>query len=140
MDKWTDLMAAKPVVGRKINVCKGRELVWLTPVEKLAEGDVLRVLPGERIPLDGVVIGGASCVSRQILPRGAHDVETKRVGDKVYCGTLNAAEVMEMRVTADWRRSGFEQKLELAREELDRQSWVAKLWRRVTGTYSPSYN
>ncbi len=140
MYNWADLMAARPVVGRKIKIVKGRELVWLTPVEKLPENDVLRVLPGERIPLDGVVISGESCVSRRITARGAHELKAKRVGDKIYCGTINAGDIIEIRVTADWRHSGFEQKLELAREELDKQPLLARMWRRLSGAYSPSYN
>lgn len=134
------LTAARPVVGRRIKICKGQEREWLMLVEQLAVGDVLRVLPGERIPVDGVVVKGASCVSRKVISEGAHMLEEKRQGDKVYCGTINAASAIEMRVTADWRHSGFEQKLELAREELDRQSWLVRLWRRVNKFYSPSYN
>lgn len=134
------LTAAKPVIGRRVIICKGQEREWLTPVEQLAVGDVLRVLPGERVPVDGVIVQGASCVSRHAVSEGAHLLEAKRQGDKVYCGTINAAAAIEMRVTADWRHSGFEQRLELAREELDKQSWLVRLWRRVTSSYRPSYN
>lgn len=134
------LTAAKPVIGRRIIICKGQEREWLTPVDQLAVGDVLRVLPGERIPVDGIIVQGASCVSRHVVSEGAHLLEEKRQGDKVYCGTINAAAAIEMRVTADWRHSGFEQRLELAREELDKQSCLVRLWRRLTGSYRPSYN
>lgn len=134
------LTAAKPVIGRRVIICKGQEREWLTPVEQLKVGDTLRILPGERIPLDGVIVQGASCVSRHVVSEGAHLLETKQQGDKVYCGTINAAAAIEMRVTADWRHSGFEQRLELAREELDKQSLLVRLWRRVTSSYRPSYN
>lgn len=140
MHTWEALKAAKPVIGRRIIICKGQEREWLTPVEQLNVGDMLRILPGERIPVDGVIVQGASCVSRHVISEGAHILEAKRQGDKVYCGTINAASAIEIRVTADWRHSGFEQRLELAREELDRQSWLVRIWRRLSGVYRPSYN
>ena len=48
-------LEAKPVNGRRVRIKNEREYVWLFPVEQLHIGDVVRVFPGERIPMDGVI-------------------------------------------------------------------------------------
>lgn len=68
-------------------------------VERVKLGEILRVRPGERIPCDGVVVGGASAVDQAIITGEAAAVE-KRPGDKVYAGTLNELGSLEIRTTS----------------------------------------
>lgn len=69
------------------------------PVERVKVGEILRVRPGERIPCDGVVVGGASAVDQAIITGEAAAAE-KRPGDKVYAGTLNELGSLEIRTTS----------------------------------------
>ena len=62
-------------------------------------GRIVRVRPGERIPLDGIVTGGASSVNQAPITGESIPVE-KLLGDTVFAGTVNERGVIEFRVTA----------------------------------------
>lgn len=73
---------------------------WLdVDVQSIGLGAVVRVRPGERISLDGEVIGGSSTVNQAPITGESLPVE-KRVGDAVFAGTINEAGSLEFRVTA----------------------------------------
>jgi len=60
------------------------------PLERVKHGDSLRVRPGERIPVDGMIREGASAVDESMVTGEPLPVE-KAVGDKVTAGTLNSS-------------------------------------------------
>ena len=60
------------------------------PLEQLKQGDLLRVRPGERVPVDGTVREGASAVDESMVTGEPLPVE-KQAGDKVTGGTLNSS-------------------------------------------------
>jgi Cu+-exporting ATPase len=66
------------------------------PLERVVPGDGLRVRPGEKIPVDGVVLDGAGTVDEAMLTGEPLPVE-KRPGDKVAGGTVNGAGSFVMR-------------------------------------------
>ncbi|MDH0746441.1 heavy metal translocating P-type ATPase [Pseudomonas sp. GD03842] len=68
-------------------------------VKHIAVGSVVRVKPGERIGLDGEVVAGHSSIDQAPITGESLPVE-KRVGDKVFAGTINQAGSLEYRVTA----------------------------------------
>ncbi|PXX51254.1 heavy metal translocating P-type ATPase [Aquitalea magnusonii] len=68
-------------------------------VADIAIGSIVRVAPGERIALDGVLLAGSSSVNQSAMTGESLPVE-KSVGDSVYAGTLNASGSFEYRVTA----------------------------------------
>jgi Cu+-exporting ATPase len=68
------------------------------PLEELMVDDVVRVRPGERIPVDGVVVDGASAVD-ETLVTGESIPQDKLEGDEVIGGSLNQAGAFVMRVT-----------------------------------------
>nr|WP_290667094.1 heavy metal translocating P-type ATPase [Ardenticatena sp.] len=74
----------------------GRE--EMVPIEQLRIGDIVIVKPGERIPIDGVVVEGSSAVDQSPITGESIPV-TKEVGDEVFAGTLNGGGVLEIRVT-----------------------------------------
>lgn len=93
-----------------------RELMDLTPdvahvvdayghtadveVDEVEEGQRLRILPGERVPLDGVILKGASSFNEAPVT-GESIPQDKGVGAEVYAGTLNTSAAVEIEVTAD---------------------------------------
>ncbi|MEO5340923.1 MAG: cadmium-translocating P-type ATPase [Magnetococcus sp. MYC-9] len=82
---------------------RGEDGQWQTlEVTRVHLGQILRIRPGERIPLDGVVVAGQSSVNQapitgESLPVG------KEVGDNLFAGTINERGVLECRVTAEYR-------------------------------------
>ena len=68
-------------------------------VKAVAVGAIVRIRPGERIPLDGVVTLGQSAIDQSPVTGESLPVD-KAPGDEVYTGTINQAAALEMRVTA----------------------------------------
>jgi Cu+-exporting ATPase len=68
------------------------------PLEELAVGDLARVRPGERVPVDGVVAEGASAVDESLVT-GESLPKDKLEGDEVIGGSLNQAGAFVLRVT-----------------------------------------
>ena len=87
------LLGLAPKTARRIRADGTDEDVPLTHVHV---GDSLRVRPGEKVPVDGVVLEGGSAVDESMLTGEPMPV-TKRVGDKVIGATLNTSGAMVMR-------------------------------------------
>ena len=87
------LLGLSPKTARRIGADGAEEDIPLTHVHV---GDTLRVRPGEKIPVDGVVIEGGSAVDESMLTGEPMPV-TKRVGDKLIGATLNTNGALVMR-------------------------------------------
>ncbi len=68
------------------------------PVEKLKIGDRILIKPGERIPMDGVVVEGMAAVNQAPITGESLPVE-KRAGDEVFAGTINGEGALIVRVS-----------------------------------------
>ena len=87
------LLSLAPKTARRINAGGAEEDIPLTHVHV---GDTLRVRPGEKVPVDGVVVEGASAVDESMLTGEPLPV-TKRIGDKLIGATLNTNGSLVMR-------------------------------------------
>ena len=87
------LLGLAPKTARRINADGTEEDVPLTHVHV---GDTLRVRPGEKVPVDGVVVEGASAVDESMLTGEPMPV-TKRIGDKLIGATMNSNGALVMR-------------------------------------------
>ena len=87
------LLGLAPKTARRINPNGTEEDVPLTHVHV---GDSLRVRPGEKVPVDGVVVEGSSAVDESMLT-GEPVPVLKRAGDKVIGATLNTSGALVMR-------------------------------------------
>ena len=87
------LLGLAPKTARRVKPDGSEEDVPLTDVH---EGDSLRVRPGEKVPVDGVVIEGSSALDESMLTGEPLPV-TKRVGDKLIGATLNTSGALLMR-------------------------------------------
>lgn len=87
------LLGLAPKTARRIQADGQEEDVPLTHVHV---GDLLRVRPGEKVPVDGVVTEGSSAVDESMLT-GEPVPVTKRVGDPVIGATLNTSGALVMR-------------------------------------------
>ena len=87
------LLGLAPKTARRINA-DGTEAD--IPIIHVHVGDILRIRPGEKIPVDGVVIEGASAVDESMLTGEPLPV-TKRAGDPLIGATLNTSGALVMR-------------------------------------------
>lgn len=71
----------------------------IIPPEEVAADDVLRVLPGETIPVDGVIVNGATSVNQSLLTGEPLPVD-KSTGDEIFGGTVNQFGAFDMRATS----------------------------------------
>jgi len=74
------------------------EAVEVVPVAQLEIGEVVLIEPGERIPVDGVVVGGKSAVDQSPITGESMPVD-KNPGDKVFAGSLNQQGALDVRAT-----------------------------------------
>lgn len=79
------LIELAPRTGRRITVSGGKEEVTEIPAETIEKGWILRVFPGETIPVDGVVIRGNTSVDQSVMTGESLPVD-RGVGDGVYGG------------------------------------------------------
>ncbi|GIK74992.1 MAG: hypothetical protein BroJett021_39800 [Chloroflexota bacterium] len=68
------------------------------PVEQLVIGDIVLVKPGDRMPVDGVVLSGASSIDQSAITGESIPV-SKHPGDQVFAGTINGGGALEVEVT-----------------------------------------
>jgi len=87
------LLGLAPKTARRIRVDGSEEDVLLTHVHV---GDLLRIRPGEKVPVDGVITEGSSSVDESMLT-GEPVPVTKLIGDKVIGATLNTSGTLVMR-------------------------------------------
>ena len=86
------LLALSPKTARLIDVGTERDI----PLTEVKSGDLLRVRPGEKIPVDGILAEGSSSIDESMLTGEAYPVE-KTAGAKVTSGTLNTTGSFVMR-------------------------------------------
>ncbi len=72
------------------------------PIDEVRVGDIVLVKPGEKIPVDGVVIEGRSSIDESMLTGESLPVE-KKSGDAVIGATLNKAGILKVRSDESWQ-------------------------------------
>ncbi|MFV9655304.1 heavy metal translocating P-type ATPase [Pseudomonas sp. NY15366] len=111
---------------------------WLdVDVQSIGLGAVVRVRPGERISLDGEVIGGSSTVNQAPITGESLPVE-KRVGDVVFAGTINEAGSLEFRVTAAARDTTLARIIHAVEEAQGSRAPTQRFVDRFSRIYTPA--
>jgi Cd2+/Zn2+-exporting ATPase len=104
-------------------------------VERLQPDDVVRVRPGDRIPVDGTVVGGGSAVDESTLTGESVPVD-KRPGDRVFAGTLNESGSLDIRMTRPADQTALARIISMVEEARESraptQSWIEE----VEGRYA----
>ncbi len=114
---------------------EGRER--FVAVEALAPGMAILLKPGERIPADGVVTEGNSKVDESVVT-GESELRSKRPGDGVVCGSLNAAGVLEVEVTRAGEGSTLAQIIRAVQGALASKSPMERAVDRVSRVFIPA--
>lgn len=115
------LVGLLPRVARLLSGAGVKEI----PAEAVQAGDVLRVLPGEAIPADGVVQEGRSAVNQAPITGESLPME-KTVGDTVFAGTLNEHGCLDIRATRPAADTTLQQLIRLVQEADERKAPLQK--------------
>ncbi len=115
------LLSLAPETGRRIT--EGREEV--VRAEEIRAGDILRVLPGESVPVDGVIVSGETSVDQSILTGESLPVE-KGAGDEVFCGTVNRFGSFDLRAVHVGEDSTLRKMVRMVQEAEDNKAPTAR--------------
>ena len=117
-----NLLNLAPVQGRKLE--NGKEI--MIPAEKICRDDILRVLPGETFPVDGVVIDGETSVDQSIMTGESLPVDKVRE-DEVFCGTLNCYGAVDIKATNAGQDSSLQKMIRMVQEAENKQAPMQRI-------------
>ncbi len=127
------LLKLRPDTARVLREGGEREI----PVDQVVVGDLVRVRPGDRVPVDGVLIDGASAVDESMLTGESLPVE-KRVGDKAIGATINSSGSFVMRAERIGRDTTLAQIVTLVERAQGSKAPIQRVADRVTGWFVPA--
>lgn len=116
------LITLAPVKGRRIE--KGKAV--LVSVEAIQMGDVLRVLPGETIPVDGKIVNGETTVDQSIMTGESLPVD-KTIDDEVFGGTINLYGAIEIIATKVGEDSSIQKMIQLIKNAENKQAPIQRI-------------
>ena len=95
------------------------------PVEKVQIGDLLKVLPGESIPTDGVIVKGETSINQSTLTGESLPVD-KKENDEVFSGTINLYGSFTMKTTKISQESSFQKLIKLVESSEPENSRIVR--------------
>jgi Cd2+/Zn2+-exporting ATPase len=107
------------------------------PVGAVRCGDLVEVRPGERIPLDGIVIEGSSAVDQSPITGESIPVE-KSAGDALFAGTINGSGALVFEVTAAKGSTTLDRIIRIVREAQARRAPIQRFVDRFAAWYTPA--
>jgi Cu+-exporting ATPase len=106
------------------------------PIEQVAVGDTVLVRPGEKVPVDGTLVQGASSVDESMLTGESLPVE-KVAGDTVFGATINLSGAFQMRTTKIGLDTVLAQIVRMVSDAQGNKAPIQKLADRVSGIFVP---
>lgn len=116
------LISLAPTQGRRIR--NGKE--EMIPADEIRKGDILRILPGETVPVDGEIVQGTTSVDQAVITGESLPVD-KEVSDKVFCGTTNRFGAMDIRATEVGADSTLQKLIRLTQEAENKKAPMARI-------------
>ncbi|MCC7165575.1 MAG: heavy metal translocating P-type ATPase [Anaerolineae bacterium] len=127
-----NLMNLTPKTARVIRKGVESEI----PVNAVRVGDVMLVRPGERVPVDGVLLDGASSVDESMLTGESIPVE-KHIGDKVMAGTVNKTGAFTFEARKIGKETALAQIVKLVEEAQTSKAPIQKLADQISAVFVP---
>lgn len=132
-DALKSLMKLAPKTARL--VVNGVEKV--VPIEEVKIGDVFKVLPGENIPVDGVVIDGVSAVNESALTGESIPID-KNVDDKVSAATTNESGVLICKAERVGEDTTLSKIINMVSDAAATKAPIARIADKVSGVFVPA--
>ena len=126
------LVQLQPKTARVVRNLMEREV----PIDEVVPGDVVAVKPGERIPVDGVVLRGESAVDESMLTGESIPV-AKQQGDRVFGGTMNGTGAFRLTATTLGADSALARIVQLMRDAQGSRAPIQQLADRISAIFVP---
>jgi Cu+-exporting ATPase len=107
------------------------------PIEEVGLGETLRVRPGEKIPVDGVLLEGHSTIDESMLTGESMPVE-KSIGLEVVAGTMNQTGSFLFQATRIGRDTALAQIIKSVRQAQSSKPEIARLADKISGVFVPA--
>lgn len=117
-----NLLRLAPTQGRRLK--DGKE--EMIPAEEIRHGDVLRILPGETIPVDGKILTGETSVDQSIMTGESLPVD-KEVGEDVFCGTINCFGAIDITATKVGEDSSLQKLIRMVQDAENKQAPMQRI-------------
>ena len=127
-----NLINLAPTKGRRLK--DGKE--EMIPAEEIRQGDILRILPGETIPVDGTIISGETSVDQSIMTGESLPVD-KGVGEEVFCGTINRFGSIDIAATKVGENSSLQKLIRMVQDAENKQAPMQRIADRVASWLVP---
>lgn len=127
------LITLAPTKGRRIRDGKAE----MIPAENIKSHDILRILPGEIIPVDGRIITGETSVDQSVMTGESLPVD-KQAGDEVFCGTLNRFGVIDMEATKVGSDSSLQKLIRMIQDAENKQAPMQRIADRCANWLVPA--
>ena len=126
------LMNIKPKIA---NLKKGNEIKVVEP-EELKVGDIIVVKAGEKIPVDGVIVNGETTINTSALT-GESVPRKVKVDDEVLAGCINESDVIEVKVTKEFKDTAINEIIELVKNSNKAKSKTELFITKFAKVYTP---
>lgn len=133
----SQLIKLSPQQGCKIIKENGKITEKIVPIEEIYKDDLLRVLPGEMIPVDGKIIFGNSSVDQSIMTGESFPID-KTVGDEVFCGTVNCDGSIDIIATKVGEDSSLQKLIKMVKEAEENKAPMQRIVDKWAGWLVPT--
>src|SRR3989339_1120251 len=127
------LMGLQPKTA--VIIKDGRE--FEIPISEVKEGDIILVKPGEKIPVDGIVVGGYSGVDEKVITGESIPVE-KKEGDEVIGATINKTGVLKFKATRVGKNTMLAQIIKIVEDAMGSKAPIQLLADKVSFYFVPT--
>lgn len=120
------LLSLAPVEGRKLVEKDGKLIEKIIPAAQIEVGDLLRVLPGETIPVDGKIVSGNTSVDQSIMTGESLPID-KTVDEDVFCGTINCFGSIDIEATSVGEDSSLQKLINMVKEAENKKAPMQRI-------------
>ena len=134
--KTTDAIKKLINLAPKMAIVKKGDKEIETPIMGIIEGDIIIIKPGDKIPVDGIIVQGNSTIDESIVTGESLPVEKKK-GDRVISASINKHGSFEFRATQVGDKTTLQQMIKLIEEAQEKKAPIQRFADIVSAYFVP---